>query len=53
MNQFPFPIIPNNNIESHLIQLERQLQEIKKGIEELKNVKKQNYLQKDDNYYML
>ncbi len=53
MNQFPYPFIPNNNLEAHLIKIEKQLQELKESIEDLKNVKKQNYLQKDDNYYML
>ena len=43
----------NNNIEQHLIAIEKQLQELNQKIEELKNTKKQNYLQKDDNLYML
>ena len=58
MNQIPWPFMPNNNpIDERLFSIEQELKEIKKLLENindnLNKNKKNSYLQKDDNLYML
>ncbi|MBR2678856.1 MAG: hypothetical protein IKE63_05515 [Bacilli bacterium] len=51
MNNFPYPIIFPNNCEIAIIR--EKLKELEERIKLLENEKNDNYLQEDNNYYMI
>lgn len=59
MNQVPFPYMPNmpnmmqGGIEQRLANIELELKKISELLDQLSQNKKNSYLQKDDNLYML
>lgn len=58
MNNMPYPIFPspipyNNHIEEEIIKLNQEIIQLKERIRKLENKKQNDYLQKDDNLYMV
>lgn len=56
MNQTPFPFLPpmvQNNYDQRLANIEKELKEINDKLNTLIKQKKKNYIQNDDNLYML
>ena len=55
MNPYPIPIIPDHNtrIIEELKCIREQLMSIQNTLENLTNENKKNYLEKDDNYYII
>lgn len=59
MNNFPIPFPPistNNyyyNFQEEFIALKKKVDELEERVQYLEKSKEQNYLKKEDNYYML
>lgn len=61
MNNMPYPYFPGpfpqappqNNFEEELTSLRIEINNLKERLEKLENKKKNDYLKKDDNLYML
>lgn len=59
MNNFPFPIPPINNmyinsdIQTELIKLNERITMLENKIKKLETTNENNYMKKDDNYYMI
>lgn len=58
MNNMPFQFFPgpmhiNNYIEEELIKLHQEIARLKERIEKLETKKKNDYLEHDDNFYMM
>ena len=55
MNQFPYilPIQNNQIILDELLKMKEQLTRIENAIKKLNKKKEKNYLEKDDNYYII
>lgn len=59
MNNFPIPVYPINNnnyyfnIISEINKLKEDVEELKEKINKINCSKENNYLKKEDNYYMI
>lgn len=50
---FPGPIHLNNRLEEEIIKLNQEIIKLKERIEKLETKNKNNYLEHDDNFYMM
>ena len=55
MNQFPYPIYPNYpyNLIDEINKLKEEINILEQRITKIEKQNKNNYLKKDDNYYMI
>lgn len=50
---FPGPININNRLEEEIIKLNQEIAQLKERISKLENKKKNDYLEHDDNFYIM
>ncbi len=55
MNNYSYPFIPNNNLNilEELIKINETLKRIETKLKVLEKTSQNNYLEKDDNFYMV
>ena len=50
---FPGPINVNNRLEEEIIKLKQEIAQLKERLAKLENKNKNDYLEHDDNFYMM